>query len=80
MTVQIRGFQWDEHNLAHLDLAHPQIGLDDLEDIVREASAYAKTRRDRYGRMVYTAKRENLTVLFNLLPGNVVRIFSVREG
>jgi hypothetical protein len=80
MTVRINAFQWDRNNLMHLEAAHPHISLDDLMDIVEGAPVYLKTRRDRYGKMVYAARRGNLTVLFNLLPGNIVRIFSVREG
>lgn len=77
MTITVGGFEWDDTNVDHIELAHPHISLDDLEEIVATASEYAKVRRDRYGKMVYAASRGNMVVLFNVLSGNIVRIFSV---
>lgn len=77
MTIRVRRFEWDEANVDHLELAHPHISLEDLEEIVITASGYVKVRRDRYGKMVYAASRGALVVQFNILPGNIVRIFSV---
>ena len=80
MTILIREFEWDDDNVRHLEEAHPHISQDDLEDIVSDARLYSKMGRDRFGKMVYGVRRGNLTVLFNILPGNRARVFSVREG
>ena len=77
MTILVRDFEWDEDNLRHLEEAHPHISLADLEDIITEAGEYAKMGKDRFGKMVYAATRGNLTVLFNILPGSRVRVFTV---
>ncbi len=79
MTIRVSRFEWDEGNLDHLEIAHPNVSLDDLEQIVLSARRYFKVREDSRGNMVYTARRGNLVAYFNIRPGGVVRIFSVRE-
>lgn len=79
MTIRVSRFEWDEGNVGHLEVAHPNVSLDDLEQIVLGAKRYFKAREDSRGNMVYTARRGNLAAYFNIKPGNVVRIFSVRE-
>jgi len=31
MTIKVGGFEWDDANVDHIELAHPHIALDDLE-------------------------------------------------
>ena len=79
MSIDIRGFEWDEYNIAHLRERHPDIALDDLEEIVLEAKQYVRGCVDRYGKVAYAARRGNLQVWFNVKKGRIARIYSVRE-
>ena len=79
MTIKVGGFEWDEANVDHIELAHPHISLDDLQSVVLAAKKYFRIGEDQYGKAVYTARQGNLVVYFNIKPGAMVRIFSVRE-
>ena len=80
MSVEIDEFEWDEHNMGHLQAAHPHIDLKLLEDIMRQAKRYSQHGQDRFGKTVYSARGHGLRVLFNLKPGRMARIFSVRKA
>jgi hypothetical protein len=79
MSIDILGFEWDEHNLSHLRERHPDISVEVLEEIVLEAKRYVRGSTDRYGKVAYGARRGDLQVWFNIKKGGVARIFSVRE-
>jgi hypothetical protein len=78
MSIKIVDFEWDEHNVGHIQKAHPQLDLEILEDIVRQAKNYVQLGKDRFGKTVYSVRRGRLMVLFNIKTGRIARIFSVR--
>ncbi|MBI3923087.1 MAG: hypothetical protein HY318_16825 [Armatimonadetes bacterium] len=79
MSVKISRFEWDRYNVSHLTRAHPEYDLELLREIVERAKSYLDFGYDRFGRRVLGVRRGKVTVLFNLKPGRVARIFSVRE-
>jgi hypothetical protein len=79
MSIKIVDFEWDEHNVGHIQQAHPHIDLEMLEDIVHQAKNYAQLGKDQFGKTVYGARRGRLMVLFNIKMGRIARIFSVKE-
>ena len=79
MSVKIVDFEWDEHNVGHIQQAHSHIDLEMLEDIVRQSKNYVRLGEDRFGKTVYAAKRGGLMVLFNIKSGSIARIFSVKR-
>ncbi|MGH7493824.1 MAG: hypothetical protein ACREOO_15710 [bacterium] len=79
MSIRIARFEWDEYNSGHLAKAHPEFGLEFLEDVVMQAKSYLSFGYDRLGRKIYGAEHGRFIVLFNLKRGKVARIFSVRE-
>jgi len=79
MSITIREFEWDEYNVAHLEHSHPDLDLEQLEDIVRRAKRYVKLGKDRLGHQVYGARRSRLVVRLTLRKRRAARIFSVRE-
>jgi hypothetical protein len=80
MSITVSEFEWDEYNVKHLQAAHPHIDPDLLEAIVREAKRYSQHGRDRMGKKIYSARGHGLQVFFNLKPGRIARIFSVRTA
>ena len=79
MSIDVEGFEWDEHNVTHLQHAHPDVSLDLLEDIVTRAKSYRVFGLDQYGKRSTPYSAARLRVLFNLKPGRMARIFSVHE-
>ncbi|MFQ6039646.1 MAG: hypothetical protein ACE5PV_02215 [Candidatus Poribacteria bacterium] len=78
MSIKIVDFEWDKHNVEHIQKAHPHLDLEMLEDIVRQAKNYVQLGNNRFGKTVYGARRGRLMVLFNIKAGRIARIFSVR--
>jgi hypothetical protein len=62
-------FEWDEHNVGHIQKAHTHLDLEMLEDIVRQAKNYVQLGKDQFGKTVYGARRGRLMVLFNIKIG-----------
>ena len=79
VSIAVINVGCDEYNLGHLQQAHPHLDPELLEEIVREAKRYIQLGKDRYGKMVYGARRGRLTVLFKIKRNRIVRIFSVRK-
>jgi hypothetical protein len=79
MSIKITAFEWDEFNTSHLEQAHPDLDRNMLEEIVSNAKEYVSYGKDRYGKKIYAVRRGRLVVLFNIKPGRVARIFSIRE-
>jgi hypothetical protein len=79
MSITVLRFEWDEFNLRSLEAAHPHVDLEMLEAIVQEAKAWRAEGRDRFGKKVYSAAGHGWRVYFNVKPGRIARIFSVRE-
>jgi len=50
-----------------------------LEEIVRRGKRYTKHGLDRFGKMVYSTTGHGWRVYFNIKPGRMIRIFSVRK-
>lgn len=78
MSIKIVDFEWDEHNVGHIQKAHPHLDLEMLENLVRQSKNYVRVGKDRFGKTVYGARRGKLMVLFNIKVGRIARIFSVR--
>jgi len=57
MSIKIVDFEWDEHNVGHIQKAHPHLDLEMLEDIVRQAKNYVQLGKDRFGKTVYGVRR-----------------------
>jgi len=78
MAITITEFEWDEFNTGHLQAAHPHIDLEMLEMIVENSKRWKAEGRDRFGKKVYSVVSHGLRVYFNVKPGRIARIFSVR--
>ena len=80
MTIQITSFDWDEHNLDHIE-NHPDhpIGSDSVEEVLLSRKRkIRRTWQDRYIAYGQSMEGQYLTVVFENKGRGVIRPVSAR--
>lgn len=73
--MRVRGFQWDDGNVIHLELGH---GLkpEEAEEVFAVAPLFRKTRKGHYVALGPTIDGRFLTLVFELKPNGIVRVIT----
>jgi uncharacterized protein len=73
--LQIKGFQWDDGNVIHLELGHG-IKPEEAEEVFAVAPLYRKTKRGHYVVLGPTMDSRFLTIVFELKQKGIARVIT----
>ena len=73
--MKIRGFDWDDDNVLHLELGHG-IEPEEAEEIFAMNPLFRKTRRGHYVALGPTVEGRYLVVVFELKTGGIARVIT----
>lgn len=75
LGLRIRGFEWDDGNVLHLELGHG-IKPEEAEEVFAVKPLFRKTKRGHYVAMGPTLDGRYLTVVFELKKEGIVRVIT----
>ncbi|HUT83479.1 MAG TPA: BrnT family toxin [Thermodesulfobacteriota bacterium] len=73
--MRIKGFEWDDGNVLHIELGHG-IKPEEAEEVFAIKPPFRKTKRAHYVAMGPTLDGRYLTVVFELKEHNVARVIT----
>ncbi|MCI0413075.1 BrnT family toxin [bacterium] len=73
--MRIKGFQWDDSNVIHIELGHG-IKPEEAEEVFAVAALFRKTRRGHYVALGPTLDGRFLTIVFELKGNGIVRVIT----
>ena len=73
--MRIRGFEWDDGNVVHIELGHG-IRPEEVEEVFAIKPLFRKTKRGHYAVMGPTLDGRYLTVVFELKLGGIARVIT----
>lgn len=73
--MRIRGFEWDDGNVLHLELGHG-IKPEEAEEVFAVKPLFRKTKRGHYVAMGPTLDGRYLTVIFELKKEGIARVIT----
>ena len=73
--MRIRGFEWDDGNVIHLELVHG-IKPEEAEQVFAVAPLFRKTRKGHYAGLGPTSDGRFLTVVFELKSSGIVWVIT----
>lgn len=76
VTVYIEGFDWDDADIAHI--AQHGVEPEEVEEVFYNEPLVRRSRDGRYIALGQSWAGRYLAVIFELRPGNVVRVVTAR--
>jgi len=73
--LRIRGFQWDDGNVIHLELGHG-VKPEEAEEVFAIAPLFRKTRKGHYVALGPTMDGRFITLVFELKAGRIARVIT----
>jgi hypothetical protein len=73
--VRIKGFEWDDSNVLHIELGHG-IEPEEAEAVFAVRPLFRKTKRNHYVAMGPTLEGRYLTVVFELKRNGIARVIT----
>jgi hypothetical protein len=73
--VRIKGFEWDDANVLHIELGHG-IRPEEAEEVFAVKPLFRKTKRNHYVAMGPTLEGRYLTVVFELKKQSFARVIT----
>jgi uncharacterized DUF497 family protein len=73
--VRIKGFEWNEGNVLHIELGHG-IRPEEAEEVFAVKPLFRKNKKGHYVVMGPTLEGRHLTVVFELKKDGIVRIIT----
>ena len=73
--MRIRNFEWDEHNVLHLELGHG-IKPEEAEEVFAVQPLLRRTRKGHYAAMGPTLDGRFLTIVFEMKRQGLVRVIT----
>ena len=73
--LKIKGFEWDDGNILHLELGHG-IKPEEAEEVFAVKPLFRKTKRGHYAAFGPTHKGRYLTIVFELKERGIVRVIT----
>ncbi|MBU4321015.1 MAG: BrnT family toxin [Nitrospinae bacterium] len=73
--MKIRGFEWDDGNVLHIQLGHG-IKPEEAEEVFAAMPLFRKTKKGHYAAMGPTFEGRFLTVVFELKGNGIARIIT----
>lgn len=73
--MHIKGFEWDDGNVLHIELGHG-IKPEEAEEVFAVKPLFRKTKRSHYVAMGPTLEGRYLTMVFELKKHNIARIIT----
>ena len=75
VKLRIRDFQWDEHNVVHLELGHG-ITAEEAEEVFAVKPLFRKTRKGHFVVLGPTIHGRYLSIVFELLDHAIARVIT----
>ncbi len=73
--MRIRGFEWDDGNVVHIELGHG-IMPEEAEEVFVALPLFRKTKRGHYVAMGPTLEGRYLTIVFELKTEGIARVIT----
>lgn len=73
--MKIKGFEWDDGNLLHIELGHG-IRPEEAEEVFAVKPLFRKTKKGHFVVMGQTFENRYLTVVFELKKDGIVRVIT----
>ncbi len=73
--MRIKGFEWDDGNVLHIELGHG-VRPEEAEEVFAVKPLFRKTKRGHYVAMGPTLDGRYLTIVFELKKNSVVRVIT----
>lgn len=73
--MRIKGFEWDNGNILHIELSHG-IKPEEIEEVFAVTPLFRRTKRGHYVAMGPTLDGRHLTVVFELKQNGLVRVIT----
>lgn len=73
--MRIKGFEWDNGNVLHLELGHG-IQPEEVEEVFAATPLFRKTKKGHYVVIGPTLEGRYLTAVFELKKNGVVRVIT----
>ena len=73
--MKIRGFEWDDGNVLHIELGHG-IRPEEAEEVFAVRPQFRKTKRGHYSAMGPTIDGRYLVIVFELKKDGIARVIT----
>lgn len=73
--MKIKGFEWDEGNVLHIELGHG-IRPEEAEEVFAVRPLFRKTKRGHYSAIGPTIDGRYLVIVFELKKDGIVRVIT----
>jgi uncharacterized DUF497 family protein len=74
----IKGFEWDEVNVSHIELRHG-VTPEEVEEVFVEKYALLKAKYGRYNALGYTFSGRLLSIIFEHRREGIIRVITARD-
>lgn len=76
-AMLIKGFEWDEVNVSHIELRH-RVTPEEVEEVFVEKYALLKAKYGRYNALGYTFSGRLLSIIEHKREG-IIRVITARD-
>jgi len=74
----IKGFEWDEVNISHIELQHGATP-DEVEEVFAQKYVLLKAKYGRYNALGYTFSGRLLSIIFERKGEGIIRVITARD-
>jgi uncharacterized DUF497 family protein len=75
LYLRLKGFEWDDGNVLHIELGHG-IMPEEAEEVFVAKPFFRKTKKGHYVAMEPTLEYRYLTIVFELKKNGIVRVIT----
>ena len=75
INLRIRGFEWDDGNVVHIELGHG-ITPEEVEEVFAVKPLFRKTKKGHYVVPGPTLYRRYLTIVFEMKKDSIARVIT----